>query len=916
MNWMRPSILVPALALVIGALVLVFLPQPVGEESLHDSGQTQVAGSKEADLGAKADQAIEGGTDRKRTSQQDGAERVERENEPRRWIKVVRPDGSILTSGKVRFVELERGRRNELFVRSIADPSLIDFGPHIASATEYEIPANGIVQLPAGGVAIVTAREGNLVGNLALDLDEMAETDVSVLQLVDETFCDVRVLRADGSPASGVVVELQRCDLKELARSEQSGRPSRFIWNRMFVAEPTDQHGRTAIQSSFPTAMLQRRQLLDENSRVRAVCSLGYENDLAIEFSLGSREEIVFRLPPAGHVEIVLVGYPSDAAPVLEVPNTTPIRPELPGTHLAEGQIYRFENVPLSPQITVQVGRWTDPMPSQRSTVGRTANDPHRIAGPQQDNATVRSVLSPSIQGCFHGRLVESSGRPFVKAPERSWQTAMIARLKDQSTLELAFEPLADGHFLARWAGARGRNSASFGDVAELFMLQVPNMPGYSAPQQPLHGSWARIPVDAKDDDVSVDLGEILMGQESPVFAWQIVDRSGRPIEGARVSVFERDGTNWDKQAMWTRRLYRGPFVSGPDGTVLAVGFGLDDALQRRKAAEDVYRIEISHEDFVRTVQVVQGLPQQEQFVLEGALRIQGSMEVPPWVREVRAFVTEPSLNGQPSRQVQTNVWAAQDLDPDGGKTVTRKFELGPLAAEPVDLVIELAAWSSPPLVTLPGVIPGDASDQRLHGIDLVSLTDLFEIEVLDLEGKAIEEDAFQKGGLAFRPGVESVAQFDVMRPKWQGERAQLVMPAGIEPQIWLTGAGFRSVDLSGFVPGRHTVQLERQPVVRGRIQGKDRLPSGWAVSVKVERGRFGREVVSADDSSHDFAFVPQLPEVYRLRWLCTREGQERGASWSESLELSAQDLLGIEAVKLEVPQELIDRVLALEEMG
>jgi hypothetical protein len=912
MQLSKPIAIVLALVLVLGTLLVVLSPD--GGRSISEGA------SQQAELG-QVDQptplvAIGGSTVEDDSPSRSKVELEVPDAERRRLLRVMRPDGSLLTSGVIEFVELERGHRNAFFVQALESPALIDFGSYSAIATEHSIPANGLIDLPAGGIAFATAREGSLAGAIALDFIEFVDGDVATLELVEQGFCEVRVLRTDGTPAPGVVVELQRCDLKELARAEKSGRDSARVWNRMVSSNPTDEHGRTQIQCSFPTSLLERHQLLEEGSRVRLICTLGYANPPSAEFVLNSQEEVVFTLPPAGHVELVLEGYPTDAAPILRFSDSMQVRPNKPVEQGVEGLVYRFENIPLAPELSVEMGRWNEQQPLQRRSMRPAAYEPHLVPGPQADNETVRAVLRPSIQGCFHGRLVELTGLPFQQAPERSWQTVMIAKLRDQSTVELAFESLADGHFLARLKSSGGRHAPEFGDVAELFMVQVPNMPGYSAPQLPLHGSWARVLVDAMDDAESVDLGVIQLGQDSPILEWRVMGQDGEPIEGARVAIFERNGKDWNDNPKWEHRLQRGPHMCGPDGRILIAGFALDDALQRNGVADDVYRIEVSHEDFVPMTKLVHGLSPVERFELESASRIHGSFVVPPWVREVRVRAEKPGLDEESWQQLHTRVWAAQDSDPDGGQVVLRPFELGPLADDPVDLVIEFETWPSHPLLRVPGVIPGAALDSRLQEIDLANLTDLFELEIFDLEGERLDEPRFRKLGLRFQLTQNTERNRDSLFPRWEEQRAQLCIPTGVKPEIWLAGPGIRAVDLIELQPGRHSIHLEEQPVIRGRILGKEQLPAGWSVSVDLAEGAFRSRIETIDDPFHDLAFAPQFPHTYFLRWKCVHEsrvGRSNQPEWTEPLVLSESDLRGANVLEFVIPQELIAKVRALD---
>lgn len=594
----------------------------------------------------------------------------------------------------------------------------------------------GVARVAIGDAATVVARSETRYGSLELQRNTIAPREGYRLFLAADVEVLVRVLDDRGAPAADVMIAL--------AVHNGTGEFEN-MWNWAPIAV-TAADGLARVRhlqaiASSPDARPDSRG--DKQWRVRLVLPGCFDPGVSLSITEPPAEPIVLRLPPCGRVRVraEFAGQPMPGMKSAYLDNAEGENDEQGWAieHLADADGWvRFPRVPLGRRYLAV----TDSIGTMRAN----------FAGPLATDQEVVVVLTPDRNDILlRGRIVDEERHPV--AAQRFQVQARGPQFRSSS----AFATDASGGFLVLLGPARGDNR-----VDQLGFVPVAR-----------EGVQKRVDAPPRELRTGVeDLGELVLGSGALLAAGHF--RSGGLPHQKRVSFWvERRDTTTGRGERWRRQ--QGTLYNQSEDRFEVRGTLPPATYRLRFHAEGCLPIEpvpfaVGTTDLTVEIGVGHAL----------AASVLLPEQTPESDLVAVLVAAEPAgkvsnARGNAGRQPEARPWGGE-----GGR-----YNLQWNALPAGSYALELRLWThASPLLTVPDVqVPAPAGgDPRLVDVDLRALVRVLRIELLDTNGKLLEE----ADGVAFPAGQNP-------RAEWLGYRIDasqrlLVKPGPIEFIVTVAG--------------------------------------------------------------------------------------------------------------------------------
>lgn len=924
-RWLFSFALIVAL---MGAAVFLWPAPDRVEESVSEEGMLASDGSKSA-LAAPSEASGES----KRREDADSGD----SSGPlgRRMLQVVNEDGSPAMGIEV-YYKIESGEELPEWLMSAIEQPSAQLADSATQRGDGSVVSNeqGLIALPEEGFGYAGAITEAGEGAVAFGFFHPDQSAPLVLQLRTSGRVSVLVIDAQGAPVAGIPVEIESAteaelEAERLAEAGNDGVPTRS-WRRVNgLRRVTNELGRTWISTEVDASFLPPRQWSEANRRFRIAAELPLGVPLSKQFALGVDHEVQLQLRPSGGMRVRFLGYPEGLVPSLRViakPGEESGHwpyPALPHPNVDPDGAWRFEPIPIGQRYAVTaVQGYFDPT-GQMLGGGSGLFDPENFDGPAAAGEVVEVEMQLNFENTLRGRLLQPDGSAFQRQEDGRMSFSLIglhSAFPDR-WIRFDIDLGEDGRFLAK-PQSQPNTRGWYPKVHELDRVYFAEVHRSRAAwmlegdEVLSHGSWASVPIALPQSADGHDLGDITMGQVDPILQIKVVDTSGKPIHAAefRFGAFlhyrepGRDGS-WTGVNLRESAITEedGLFVLGGPSLDVALGSGYVDLLAQR------YRVQVTHRDYLAATVEFERDQNLVEVELAQAAAIQGEVRFPTFMHSVWIHAVPAGGSPQDRTAARTVVYSpGPNNNSDDGFTVGQ-FELTPLPAGSYDLVFQLPGGTERELLRVPGVIAAPKGEESLDRVDLEPWVNAVAIEIYMPNGELLVPEFV--GDLIHTFGVQVPGQnwLERIYPTFDEGAFHISVPVGESAQASFRLKEYRTIDLSGLLPGRHSVQLEPKPVLQVSYSGRDQIPAGWALRISLDPLNSNASPVLVPAKGADFAFKVDQAGAYKLAWIA--RNVERGllASFEQEINLEEATLQANRPLVLPIPEELFERMQKLD---
>jgi len=803
---MRNTLVLLAIVALLGGAALVILPSENGDTLQIEPSQDE----ERDDLSEAA--GLDEPTQATAQLQPKEAGRVsaphQASNSLARTLQVVDENGAALPGIRVYFADFGEAKWNDHFADMVAAPESLPPATALYSKHSAVSGLGGYVALPELPFTLAAARDAGQYG--AVMVPPVAEVDASAdFQLVLRSFSEaqVRVIDAQGQPVSDVAVTFEAASSKRLAREGRARGNPFGPWQQLDRAEPTDKSGVTRVMTSVPESRMQLMQMpIDQIECAIAIHhpAFGAAEKLV---SWGSREEVEFRLPPSGEIQVTVVGFPDGTHPVLR--RTGPKSAEnIEGFQIAsdmlvtiklvrgsERRTYRFTHIPLGQEWRVDF----------RLCLTGEENSPHKWGGSLFDGGAVTgpTVANEVVEREFRRNkgftfLVEFRGLPGEQYMIHSLNSVTVENQPTSQPIDW---------MMAKGEGGKLRIRLPLGTEPESSDLQRLSFQ-VSPVSSELHGIngqqrhssaplFAVVEVPQGPRTGEIDLGTVQLEELTQFFTVRVADAAtGASIDGAWVVA--EVGRELHPRSTSVRGLaHFSPQELGYPFSAVASFEGMEDRQ---------FNIRVNHEDYAAAsveVSAKSGLIEVE---LTSAFTLTGIVAMPHWLPSARMILVE---SGKRLFDAEAEHSAQAFLRAVLGEFT--EFSIEAAVGQSWDAVVFLEGPYNLELARFPKV------ERTLRrSVDNV---DPFEFLRLEDHVDHLELSILLPSGAAWEPGTVDgqtmqVHQADAKgrlrerQSTWSQGQLHLAVGKGTSFTGELHVNGYQTVSLNNLAGGAHTIQL------------------------------------------------------------------------------------------------------------
>lgn len=646
------------------------------------------------------------------------------------------------------------GRLDELR----ADTSLA----HFSSAKRVRTNEKGVAPLPDSGFGFAFVDTGKM-GNLTLvDKPEQYQGNLVVMKLRAYSFIEVKVVEANGKPASGVQVELALLS-KDKDPIDNFPRSSFSYGN---LAPLTDEKGLTYLRTDLDS-QLRKRQVLPQDCNAYVLTRNNLSKPVRKRIDLKTTTSVKLQLPHSGGVEVTLLNATSNMYPVL-VPHSTSNNQRhystsiTPPKYRGDNGKWRFPRVPLNQEFLLRIyrGEQTENGSSSSST---DLTGPI-FSGPVSPTQSVEVAMDLHEHAWFAGSLVDDQRQPIQAHPtSREFSFRATTGGDSQQAVELTGFIGHQGDFLVMKPEANQLEFLQL-ELSTLVIQKTPQVMTWGRspdPREPPTAATAAIP--SGPERGLTNLGQLQIMPMQPLLTVTVVNTAGEPIAYPRLRVSYQRVSDNDRiqKSGWAMvsASYQGmgqDWLSERDGTIKAYGpswSALANAVRRygsRNKHTHIQQLQliVSADGYLEQEMIIPAEQMQATVTLQTAGEIVGTVMRSPKFRWLEVAALAP---GEPSNpEGNQRRWPIQDgiRDEDGNTSNTAEFRIPNLVPSDYDIVFTTSNEGGE-FLRIPGVRVGEGEnyDPRLQNLDLLPHLAFVQIKVFDTNGNAFTTEQLREAG-------------------------------------------------------------------------------------------------------------------------------------------------------------------------